>query len=82
MGHLVKRDTCLSRPQAKRVGGAPAINRHWIWCDTSGGMAVEGGNFGYEEALGGGDESRVGGVNIWSLHLDFILPFLSILSIC
>jgi hypothetical protein len=25
MGHLVKRDTCLSRPQAKRVGGAPAI---------------------------------------------------------
>jgi hypothetical protein len=27
MGHLVKRDTCLSRPQAKRVGGAPAI-RH------------------------------------------------------
>ena len=25
MGHLVKRDTCFSRPQAKRVGGAPAI---------------------------------------------------------
>jgi hypothetical protein len=28
MGHLVKRDTCLSRPQAKRVGGAPAIMRN------------------------------------------------------
>jgi hypothetical protein len=28
MGHLVKRDTCFSRPQAKRVGGAPAI-MHW-----------------------------------------------------
>jgi hypothetical protein len=26
-------------------------------------MALEGGNFGYEEALGGGDESRVGGGN-------------------
>jgi hypothetical protein len=25
MGHLVKRDTCFSRPQAKRVGGALAI---------------------------------------------------------
>jgi len=25
MGHLVEWDTCLSRPQAKRVGGAPAI---------------------------------------------------------
>lgn len=24
---------------------------------------MEGGNFGYEEALGGGDESRVGGGN-------------------
>jgi hypothetical protein len=27
MGHLVEWDTCLSRPQAKRVGGAPAIIR-------------------------------------------------------
>jgi hypothetical protein len=26
MGYLVKRDTCFSRPQAKRVGGAPAIS--------------------------------------------------------
>jgi hypothetical protein len=25
LGHLLERDTCLSRPQAKRVGGAPAI---------------------------------------------------------
>jgi hypothetical protein len=30
MGHLVKRDTCLSRPQAKRVGGAPAINSDFL----------------------------------------------------
>ena len=38
-------------------------NRHWTWCETSGGMALEGGNFGYDEALGGSDESRVGGGN-------------------
>jgi hypothetical protein len=38
MGHLVKRDTCFSRPQAKRVGGAPAIRLlndkradRWTW---------------------------------------------------
>jgi hypothetical protein len=29
--HLLERDTCLSRPQAKRVGGAPAINMYIIF---------------------------------------------------
>jgi hypothetical protein len=47
MGHLVKWDTCLSRPQAKRVGGAPAIKYSRVKSESRGESVQSKGLYPY-----------------------------------